>query len=695
MGGRGDAVKIGAARFIIVRRIDVQPLSCLTEIPSHERIEISAREVAAMDEEKESMTIGQAWDCWKRLLKDQGPSRGAVLLLVALSFGLIGLGALGFQSARLGGLIVSGFGLGILCSVIVSSILAEGSYRRLKLAQAELERALLERSRELAEANRRSQREAMSRSLVASQLEVERQRLEAILQQMPAGVIIAEPQSGKALVCNQIAKDFLEPFKAKDEAPAEDPQLFADVLRSETPLKGHVIAYPHPKGGEGFIQVNATGIKNSQGQVVASVATFFDITENRRREAELRRAKAQAEEANRTKTAFLANCSHEIRTPLSAILGFVDLIRLGAISEAERNDYLDIITRNGQALAQIINDILDVAKIEAGHLQVTHARVALNDLVEEVAGLLRIKAREKGLELFVEKEARVPAFISSDPVRLKQILINLLGNAVKFTERGSVTLSLKLLPRGCLGFLVKDTGIGIPFAKQDRLFKVFSQVDDSSTRLYGGSGLGLVLSRRLAQALGGNVELLEAAPGEGCTFMASIPLGELTLGSVPPQNSQLSKIATPSREVLRAKGVRILVAEDSLDGQLLLRRILTRAGAHVDVVSNGLEAIERASHDEYDIVLMDLQMPTLDGYTATRTLRERGYAKPIVALTAHALKEERERSLAIGCSGHLTKPIDQDELFQTVARLAGRSPSESRDDSYDERHRNNGRERGL
>lgn len=597
--------------------------------------------------------------------------------------------------------IVLAFGLGIVTTAITAGSFSRSSRENLRLAQRRLEETLHERGQQLLEANRRSAREAMSRSLVASQLEVERQRLEAILQQMPAGVVIAEPHSGEILLCNQLAKDFLQQVRKQKSPAVEEPRsdgaasiLFGAALKSETPLRDQVIPYTPQDGGEGFVQLNAAAIKNSQGQVVATVATFFDISETRQREAELRRAKAQAEEANRTKTAFLANCSHEIRTPLSAILGFVNLIRLGSITDQEREEYLDIITRNGQALAQIINDILDVAKIEAGHLQVTLARVATAEIIEEVVGLLKIKAREKGLRLLVQYEEGVPDSFATDSTRLKQILINLLGNAVKFTERGSVTLTVKMLPSGCLGFEVQDTGIGIPFAKQDRLFKVFSQVDDSSTRLHGGSGLGLVLARRLAQALGGNVELLEAAPGEGCTFLAKIPARDPSFAAAP--NSMA--LARPQKKPNAAspqhlKGVRVLVAEDAPDGQLLLRRILTRAGAEVDIVSNGLEAIERARGDAYDVILMDLQMPVLDGYAATRTLREQGYAKPIVALTAHALKEERERSLAIGCSGYLTKPIDQDELFQTVTRLSGRS--QLRAEAYDEGRRNNWRERGV
>ncbi|MBX3407212.1 MAG: response regulator [Phycisphaeraceae bacterium] len=399
------------------------------------------------------------------------------------------------------------------------------------------------------------------------------------------------------------------------------------------------------------------------------------------RTAELEVARASAETANRAKSVFLANMSHEIRTPMTAILGYTDLLRVGGISPGEGQEYVSIIRRNGEHLLSVINDILDLSKIEAQMLTVERNQVRLCALVAEVAATLRVRAAEKGLSLEVEYVFPVPEAIISDPIRIRQILVNLVGNAVKFTDRGGVTIRVRsdaeLLAKSQIAIDVVDTGIGLEPEQLERLFRPFTQADESITRRFGGTGLGLNISRRLAKALGGDIAV-SSAPGRGSTFSVTLGTGDLS-GVRMIADAREAVVSAPSETQHAAPAEvsgRVLLAEDGADNSRLITAILRRHGAEMHVVHDGVEAVRAAteamsSGRPFDLVLLDMQMPVLDGYQAAARLRKNGVRTPIIALTAHAMADDRQKCLDAGCDDYAAKPIDRDALVRMCERWIG------------------------
>ncbi len=384
-------------------------------------------------------------------------------------------------------------------------------------------------------------------------------------------------------------------------------------------------------------------------------------------------AKDEAERANMLKSAFLANMSHEIRTPLGAMIGFADLLKDPNISSNEHASYIEILLRNGEQLSVIINDILDLSKVEAGHLTLEYFEAHPDLIASEVVSLLKMKAKEKNLELTYITHESTPTTVTSDPTRIRQILLNLVGNAIKFTHSGGIYITSfgHVNEDGTTGitFEIKDTGIGIPNEQKDRVFEMFVQADGSMTRRFGGTGLGLALSRRLARAMGGDVKVKDSTLGEGSIFSVTI--------ESRPELLQASRFNQPaiseSNEAIKIdalQDVRVLVVDDAPDNQFLIRSFLSKRGAQVDSAENGLEGYKKALIGGYDIVLMDIQMPVMDGYTATQKLRDHGYKKPIIALTAHAMNEVAKKCLNVGCTDHLAKPIDSKQLIRTIARYS-------------------------
>lgn len=394
--------------------------------------------------------------------------------------------------------------------------------------------------------------------------------------------------------------------------------------------------------------------------------------------------------ANQAKSEFLANMSHELRTPLTAILGFTDLLldEAGEDPEfAERNGGLRTIRRNGEHLLELINDILDLSKIEAGKLNVEQTEVSPEKILHEVIALMHVRADAKNLPLSVEFEGAVPRLIRTDPTRLRQILINLIGNALKFTEQGSVKIRMRTVrqPGGSaqLEFEVIDTGIGMTPDQMGRLFEPFTQADATCSRTFGGTGLGLAISRRLARMLGGDISVVSEY-GCGSLFRLSIAIdvAGVTDSSKPEAtgNSRKGTAETPPAKPVATEPRHILLAEDGPDNQRLVSMILRVAGHTLVVVENGREAVDAAlqSRSEgrpFDLILMDMQMPILDGYAAVRELRSRGYDLPIVALTAHAMSEDRAKCLAAGCDDYATKPIDRHGLLSLIETACCRLPS--------------------
>jgi signal transduction histidine kinase/ActR/RegA family two-component response regulator len=386
---------------------------------------------------------------------------------------------------------------------------------------------------------------------------------------------------------------------------------------------------------------------------------------------------AELVRANRAKSDFLANMSHEIRTPMTAILGYSEHLAEKGCTDAEREQIVGIIRRNGDHLLQIINDILDLTAIEANRLTVERTAVPLGRLVKEVIEASRGPAEARGLRLSLHCPGPIPQVVQTDATRLRQILMNLLKNAVKFTEAGEVSCTLRLERPGnarpLLRFDIRDTGIGMTPEQLDRAFEAFTQADETMSRRFGGTGLGLTISRRLAGLLGGDVTA-ESRPGCGSNFTLTIDPGALEgvplgpLEGQPPTGETKPRSGAPEAPLARC---RILLVEDGPDNQRLISHILKKAGAEVEVAENGKLGLDAAwealtSGRAFDVILMDMQMPVMDGYSATGELRARGYAGPILAITAHAMLGDREKCLQAGCDEYASKPIARDKLIEMI-----------------------------
>lgn len=448
-------------------------------------------------------------------------------------------------------------------------------------------------------------------------------------------------------------------------------------------LEGETVSFEREsKNGNQRVVLNITFVPefDNKDQIKGFIIVGTDVSNYKLIEEELKRAKEGAEVANATKSAFLANMSHEIRTPLGAILGFSELMLDGDMSPNEKQRTLEIIKRNGKLLSNIINDILDLSKVEAGKMVIERVDVQLRELMNEISVLLNLEAAGKGIQLRVSSEGVVPQVIKTDPTRLRQILFNIVGNAIKFTEKGYVSLKVKLSSENPkhIQFIIEDTGTGISPDQTSRLFSPFTQADVTTTRKFGGTGLGLVLAKKFANALGGDVVLAHSEVGRGSTFIISIDHGqsqEVLFESTLHNKTVVSGAGTEAPKLASLNQMRVLIVDDSPDNLALVQRILKIAGAQVEIADNGKDGIEKAIHGDFDVVLMDLQMPIMDGYEVTQVLRDKGYRKPIVALTAHAMKEERRRTLESGFDEHLTKPIDRYSLISVLNNLRGQSPN--------------------
>jgi len=402
-----------------------------------------------------------------------------------------------------------------------------------------------------------------------------------------------------------------------------------------------------------------------------------------RQSLELREANASAVAANQAKSEFLANVSHEVRIPMTAVLGFADIL-LADLKEPQAIAAAKTIKRNAEFLLEIINGILDLSRIEAGRLTVERIRCSPHQIVSDVVALMQLRAQGKGLRLVTEFEGEIPATILSDPTRIRQILINLVGNAVNFSDRGEIRLVVRL-GRAAEGdqelqFDVIDQGIGISPQELNRLFQAFVQADVSTARKFGGSGLGLAISRRLAELLGGNLECVRSEPGKGSTFRVTIAPGPLD-GACMLRRPREVPAAEPEAKPLwsgAALDCRVLLAEDSPDNQELVSFVLSKAGAQVSLANDGAQAVEMAmtalaAGRPFDVIVMDMQMPVLDGYGAASRLRALDYPGSIIALTAHAMSDDLQKSIAAGCDAYAIKPIDG-ALVELIARHAARAP---------------------
>ncbi len=415
--------------------------------------------------------------------------------------------------------------------------------------------------------------------------------------------------------------------------------------------------------------------------LVSSIATALLRAELRERDAtevQLQSARSAADDANRAKGDFLAVMSHEIRTPLNAVLGFANLLAESKLDEIQRG-YLATITSEGARLSSLVNDILDLSKIEEGRLALERLPFAPAESAHEVLRLLGTRAAEKNLDLRFEAQIAGPLLVAGDPLRFRQILVNLIDNAIKFTTQGSVTLFLVWHPpepgtaQGRLTTRVKDTGIGIPEEKRKNLFQMFMQADVSTTRRYGGTGLGLAICQRLVRLMGGEIAVT-SVPGQGTEFSFTLPTTPVALPS-EDEMTETHPTVPPARRP------RILVVDDMQTNRFLLEVFLIRNGFQPDLAANGDEAVKLAAERDYDAILMDLQMPDLDGFGATRKIRanERpGRRTPIIALTATIAKGTREKCLAAGMDEHLTKPLDLTKFKAVLGRIIASATESNR-----------------
>jgi PAS domain S-box-containing protein len=437
------------------------------------------------------------------------------------------------------------------------------------------------------------------------------------------------------------------------------------------------------QGGEGLatFMINCSPVLAEEGKPQGVLISFDDITDLERYEVELRLSKEEAEHANQAKSEFLANMSHEIRTPMNAILGFTEVLRRGYGSDpAESARHLETISASGNHLLSLINDILDLSKVEAGRIEIETVETDTRRLFHELVEIMGVKAGEKGLELEWEPRDALPDRLETDQAKVRQILINLVGNAVKFTESGGVTIATRFR-EPVLEIDVTDTGIGMTPEQAGVIFEAFSQADTSITRRFGGTGLGLSISKKFAQALGGDVTVT-SAPGEGSTFTVSVEVGvpEDAVLVSPRELLEYQWTAAAAGEgEWRFDGQRVLVVDDGAENRELLELVLVEAGLTVETAENGKEALDAVLASPPEMVLMDVQMPVMDGYTAVGLMREHGQQLPVVALTAHAMKGIEEQCLAAGYSGYAPKPIDIDTVLGMVAEeLGGRREAADR-----------------
>jgi PAS domain S-box-containing protein len=407
-----------------------------------------------------------------------------------------------------------------------------------------------------------------------------------------------------------------------------------------------------------------------------AVGVIRDISDRKRIESEIIEARKDAENASRIKSEFLTNMSHEIRTPLNSIIGTAELLSETRLDD-EQKKYLKLMQESGKNLLILLNDILEVSQIEAGKITLDTVLFSLKNTVEKVHRLLNHRVLEKGLELTCEIQDNVPDLLIGDPERLVQIIVNLVGNAIKFTEEGSIRIEITRVQNTekgvLLSFSITDTGIGIPQAKLDSIFSSFTQVDQSLTRKYGGTGLGLAISRNLVGLMNGEISV-KSLPGHGSSFTFSAEFG---IASNPEgsskEESEKSDVRDGSPGELHS--LRILLVDDSPDNRFLVRAFLKLEECHIEEAVNGHEAIQKYENSDWDVILMDMQMPEVDGYEATSRIREIESVKgmvhvPIVALTAHSMDSEVKKCLDAGCDVYLSKPIDKVSLIRTISEVS-------------------------
>ena len=434
----------------------------------------------------------------------------------------------------------------------------------------------------------------------------------------------------------------------------------------------------------------AIPIRDEQGQIVRWFGTNTDITDRRIMEEELKQAKDAAEAANRAKSQFFANISHDLRTPMNAILGMTELA-LGDVTDPAVRDYLVTAKESANVLLELLNQILDLSRMEAGKFQLESTPFNLRATMGQTLKILEMRAHEKGLQLACTVADDVPDGLVGDPMRLRQVLMNLVGNAVKFTQQGKVNVRIEVLSRSAedvqLKFLVEDTGIGISAEDQERIFVPFTQAETSTSRIYGGTGLGLTIASNLVELMGGRI-WVESRLGQGSKFHFTVRLGIASAPVSMPEQPACESLFMAELPAA-VKPLHILLAEDNPASQKLVVYILNKRGHRVEVVKNGREAVERVERQDLDAVLMDVHMSIMDGFEATsaiRALPDPVKARlPIIAMTASAMKGDQERCLSAGMDAYVSKPMSANDLISIVERLGAKSPGSPADQVREDR----------
>ena len=528
---------------------------------------------------------------------------------------------------------------------------------------------------------------------VSEELRQARAAYQSIVDSLPLNLLIKDSQ-GRRVFANksylELRGSSLDEVLGKtdfDLFPQALAEQFSDddaaILKSGEAMHD-VEKHQLPDGQQRWIERTKSALRDADGKIVGVQVLFWDVTDREKALIDSREARDAANAANQAKSDFLANMSHEIRTPMNGIIGMTDLVLDTELTPTQRS-YLQMSQESGESLLAIINDILDFSKIEAGHFELDPAPFDPRDSLGDAVRSLTTRAQSKGLELEFSVAPEVPQMLEGDQGRLRQVIVNLIGNAIKFTDRGEVVLDVSCQSKSqstcTLRFSVRDTGIGIPADKQARIFEDFQQADRSTTRSHGGTGLGLAISSQLVKLMGGRIEV-DSATGRGSTFHFTVdfPIVKSTDHEQTPNapaldvaSNQLPSDAPTQKAESPLESVRVLLAEDNKVNQTLATKLLEKLGCHVTVVENGSQAVATLSENEFDVILMDVEMPEMDGISATKEIRRREQDSqqriPIVALTAHAIVGDRERCLASGMDDYLSKPVRINEIKTMLTKI--------------------------
>lgn len=495
--------------------------------------------------------------------------------------------------------------------------------------------------------------------------------VDSILENIPNMIFVKDAKDLRFVRFNKAGEELLgysreEMLGKNDFDFFPKPQADFFTKQDQLVLQGKVVVdIPEEtittKHGTKYLHTKKIPILDAEGKPAFLLGISEDITQRKAAE-EQRFVLAQEKAANMAKTAFLANMSHEIRTPLSAMLGFIELMQDDRTLNQVNKDYLTTIARNGFQLLRIINEILDLSKVQASGISINKIGMSLSKVINDVIQLLTIQANKKNLKIYLKTADGVPDRIVSDPDRVRQILINLLGNAIKFTNIGGINIEVALTEK-FIEITVADTGIGISPEQEQSLFQPFAQADSSTTRKYGGTGLGLHLSKTLADALGGDLILKKSALNQGSHFCLTIPAA--------PEVAQLEPVKkTPlvAQNKIFRTNQRILIIDDSVDNRELVRIMLAKMGISADLAAGGKAGLQTASTVNYPMIFLDIEMPEMDGFEVLKTLRARNYTGRVIALTAHAMEGYREYCLSQGFDDYLTKPIFQQALYDCLLK---------------------------